>query len=216
MEKDKKDLQKFARIISTIIILAMFITVLLAVIEPYRQASNDLDKKFVVVRSMGLFGFTALALAIFAKLFEKFFTQFENLRNLHRFSIVMKGLTTVFVFIHIYVILQLLSQGYFLYSNLEIFMPFNKGALSDSYWLGLNLGVIAFYLLIIPTNRFLFSKKSIWLDILLFVVFGISFWHSWLIGSELQRGFIKLLWLFYGLIFVTGLISFFNNRKAKS
>jgi hypothetical protein len=77
---------------------------------------------------------------------------------------------------------------------------------------GIRLGIIGFFLLITyDIGKFLkqrqfFSKN--WRAILIIsnIGFILTFFHSIMIGSDLQSGFLRYLWIFYGVTAILAII----------
>lgn len=101
-----------------------------------------------------------------------------------------------------------------------------KSLLSSEYAIYIKFGVIAWLLLITydigkALKRFDFFVRH-WKKILLIsmIGFGFAFFHSLFLGSDLQSGPLRILWIFYGAtgilstIYVYGIRFFIDKRSV--
>jgi hypothetical protein len=194
-----KKIQKYA------FYLLSFLVVVYPLFVWFNNRKLNFDEAFLqnLFPAFGLIAFTTLWIHIISGVFE------ERLRQIIDFD----------KFIHytsLLILFSLIAHPLLLFINIdfEIFSLIKFGGIY--IW----IAVIAWLMLITYDIGKLLKRKydffgRHWKFILIFSTIGflITFFHSIVIGGDLQEGFIRTLWIFYGL---TAVIATIYNYGIKS
>ena len=170
---------------------------LLAVLLPIGVHIRNVswEESQLVVNIFPIFGLLAFTLLWFHSIMGVFEEYFREMFDFDRFVDWTATIILVSIILHPLLIL--------------ILVDFNFPLLLSGHKVAMWLGITGFLLLITydiakPWKFTYFSKY--WNTILIVSTIGfiLTFFHSLLIGSDLQGGFMRVLWYFYG---ITGILA---------
>lgn len=150
----------------------------------------------------GLSAFAILWLHVMSGVFEKSLRRYINFDQFVRNTSIL-----VFAFIILHPLLTLID------------LDFSRDALFSYGKKYIWLGIIGWLLLITydigkVLNKFDFFSRN-WNKILLISTIGflLTFFHSLGIGSDLQSGPLRVLWIFYGVTAIIGTVYIYGVRR---